>query len=403
MAVRPPSIAPGVWKGLSKPTQNALSNSAGIAPGRRTAVQKAAWARVRAMPATGGGAPKPQTAGGGGYIGRQGPNEPGDDGPDPRNVYAELGVSGLNASNDILKDPAKLAKLFHMAGFTGSVQDILKQLDLAGSFAGAEQFRQNVTGQQGNVAANDYLQNVDTLSASSNMNTLRRYVNEMVDDLENGRDPQAKWAKRQALVPAWAPPVYDELKAKNIPWSTELFTSPSINYSDPSKPLFAQGQHPASLIGLTGLQQGEESVYRGASAAELMSQMYPAYYAYAHRPAGAPVPAGLEAGMTLGSPVLGPNGQYTRSPLASTSLYQRNQALGEPGVAPEFSGLDAASLLAATPGSGPSYFAPGSWGEQFAPWNLDPTTLARLQATLYGADKATTPGGAEFGFSDAWD
>src|SRR5262245_11955553 len=149
MAVRPPSIAPNVWKNLSRPTQNALANSAGIRPAQRTALQKAAWARVRAAgpapnsPAAGGGS---RPAPGAGMIGRQGPNEPGDDGPDPRNVYAELGVSGLNASNQILADPAKLGKLFQMAGFTGSVQDVLKRLDLSGSFAGAEQFRRNVTG-----------------------------------------------------------------------------------------------------------------------------------------------------------------------------------------------------------------------------------------------------------------
>ena len=332
-------------------------------------------------------------------IGRQGPNEPGDE-EQRRNVYAELGVSGLNASNDILADPAKLQKLFGMAGFTGSLQDVLKQLDLAGSFAGVEQWRRNVTGRQDEVAADPALQNVAMTSASGDMNTLRRYVNEMVDMLETGKNPQEVWAKRNALVPAWAPKVYDDLAAQGVTWSTELFSSPSINYTDASKPLFAQGQHPASLIGLTGLQQGEESVYRGASAAELMAQMYPAYFRYAHRPAGAPVPEDLQAGMTLGSPVLTSAG-YIKSPLTATNIYQRDLALGQPGVDPALSGMDAASLLAT--GGGQEYFKPGAWGEQFAPWNLDPDTLARLQAALYGTDKQTEAGGAQYGFAEGWD
>jgi hypothetical protein len=225
----------------------------------------------------------------------------------------------------VQNNPALLERLLRAAGFSGSMDEMMRQLDLGYSFAGVEQFRRNQAGEHGFAENDPAFQNVSMQSILSDPSSMSRVVGEMMGALERGEDVQALWAQRQAQVPDWAPAVYDELRAGGAPWSTELFGDPGINYRDPTQPLFAPGSSPHSLSQLTGLQAGEEGFYAGLSAAELMSQIYPHYSAYYNRPAGAPAPF---AGFTFGS--ADPT-QGQVNPVRESDLYQRWVALGQPG------------------------------------------------------------------------
>jgi hypothetical protein len=144
--------------------------------------------------------------------------------------------------------------------------------------------------------------------------------------VEEGRSLAGDLEYGQTLVPAWAPGVRDQLAANGIPFSVELLASPEMNLNDPSAPLFT-GQ-PSSLFNLGVLQAGERSFLNSLSAEELMTQIWPLYHQYYHRPAGAPVPPGLEAGLTFGSPVARSDGTYARSPIMATDVYRRWSASG---------------------------------------------------------------------------
>ena len=103
-------------------------------------------------------------------------------------------------------------------------------------------------------------------------------------------------------------------RRQNVPFDLELFMSPGLNLTDPSKPLFGEGEAPLSLLPFGSLQAGERAFLRGLTAEEVMTQLRPLQYRYSHRPAGAPVPEGMEGGLTFGSPADGrPTG--TRSPV----------------------------------------------------------------------------------------
>jgi hypothetical protein len=196
-------------------------------------------------------------------------------------------------------------------------------------FAGREQWVRNLAGANGDVPP--HLRNVGMESPVSDPNAMNLLLGRAQHAVANGRSLAADVQEWQALVPSWAPGARDQLAAQGIPFSMELLASPEINLHDASKPLFTPGAHPSSLSGLGVDQAGEGAFLASLSAAELMTQIWPSAYRYNHRPAGAPVPEGLEAGLTFGSPVMRADGTYARSPIMETEAYKRWAALGFPG------------------------------------------------------------------------
>jgi len=246
-----------------------------------------------------------------------------------------------DATEEIVSPPASLPQddagrlaLLQQAGLaTGatSLQDALTQLELPFMFAGREQWVQNLTNADGERGGDPRLWNVTMESPVHDQSALNLLLGRAHDALANGRTLADDLAYWQTLVPEWAPRVRDQLESQGIPFSVELIASPEINLTDPSKPLFEQGSAPTSLHGLGVEQAGEGTFLRSLSAEELMTQLWPLAYRYHHRPAGAPVPQGFEAGLTFGSPVLRPDGTYQRSPVMATDAYKRWAALGFPG------------------------------------------------------------------------
>ncbi len=143
-------------------------------------------------------------------------------------------------------------------------------------------------------------------------------------------------------VPEWAPRVRDALAEQGIPFSAELLSSAEVNISDAARPLFPLGAHPSSLFGLGVLEAGENAFLRSLSAEELMLQVWPLYYRYYHRAAGASVPAGLEPGLSFGNQQrvtceAGTDGciegwTFQFSPVRSSDAYARWLAYGFPGA-----------------------------------------------------------------------
>jgi hypothetical protein len=250
---------------------------------------------------------------------------------------AVLGVEGDDGevSPSLPQDDAGKLALLQQAGLaTGatSLQDALRELELPFMFAGREQWVTNVTRQDGAASIDPKLQNVTMESVLTEPNALNLLLGRAQDAVENGTSLAGDFAYWQSLVPEWAPRVRDQLAAQGIPFSVELLASPEINLTDPSKPLFGKDAAPNSLFGLGVHQMGERAFLRSLSAEELMTQVWPLYFQYYHRPAGSPVPAGFEAGLTFGSPVRNPDGTYTRSPLMSTDVYKRWAAYNQPGI-----------------------------------------------------------------------
>jgi hypothetical protein len=242
-------------------------------------------------------------------------------------------VNDLPAS--LPQDDAGRLDLLHQAGLAtdaSSLQDALKELELPFMFAGREQWVENLQRSDGAGDPDPKLQNVAMESIVHDKNALNLLLGRAHDAVVNGTSLADDFSYWQTLVPDWAPGVRDQLEAQGIPFSLELLSSPEINLTDPSKPLFPADAQPVSLAQLGVHQAGERAFLRSLSAQELMTQIWPLYYQYYHRPAGAPVPAGMEAGLTFGSPVTGSDGKLVRSPIMDTEVYKRWAAYGQPGT-----------------------------------------------------------------------
>jgi hypothetical protein len=249
-----------------------------------------------------------------------------------RGVLGELDTLSARSAS-LPKDEAGQLDLLHRAGLATdatTLKDALQEIELPFMFAGREQFVENQ--QRGAAGIDPKLRNVTMESPVHEQNALNLLLGRAQDAVAKGKSLAADFAYWQTLVPDWAPKVRDQLEAQGIPFSVELLASPGINLTDPSKPLFDRGAHPASLSQLGVDQGGEQAFLRSLSAEELMTQIWPLYYQYYHRPAGAPVPKGFEAGLTFGSGVLGPDGTLTHSPIMDTDVYKRWAAYAQPGT-----------------------------------------------------------------------
>lgn len=236
----------------------------------------------------------------------------------------------------------RLLQAAGVADGAGSLEDALAALELPFMFAGREQWVANLGGGDG-AAADPRLWNVTMESILRDGNAQRLILGRAAWALEERTTMAADLAYWESLVPEWAPRVRDELAAEGIPFSIELLSSPDINLDDPAEPLFSRGAHPTSLFSLGVLQAGENAYLRGLSAEEVTSELWPLVWRYHHRPAGAPVPEGFEAGLTLGGAVriacseVVTNGcingvKYRFSPVRSTDSYTRWVAYGTPGL-----------------------------------------------------------------------
>jgi hypothetical protein len=232
------------------------------------------------------------------------------------------------------QDEAGQLGLLKRAGLASAgaatLAEALRELELPFMFAGREQWVRNLT-RSGDEVVDPRLRNVSMESPLSDPNALRMLLGRARQAVNQGRDLAGDVSMWKDLVPEWAERVRDELSAQGVPFSIELLASPEINLHDASKPLFAAGAHPKSLVGLGVDQAGESAFLRSLSAEELLTQVWPLYWQYNHRAAGAPVPPGFEAGLTFGSPVQRSDGTFVRSPIMETEVYKRWAALGFPG------------------------------------------------------------------------
>lgn len=268
-----------------------------------------------------------------GHVERNGRSTLGATGPEETDGAG--GAESLEVSPSLPQDDAGRLALLQQAGLaTGAatLQEALAELELPFMFAGREQWVQNLGRPDGAEGIDPRLENVTMESVLTEPNALNLLLGRAQDAVENGRSMADDVTYWQSLVPEWAPGVRDRLAAQGIPFSVELLSSPELNLTDPSKPLFGPNDSPKSLFGLGVDQAGERSFLRSLSAEELMTQVWPLYYQYYHRPAGSPPPAGFEAGLTFGSPVQGANGTFIRSPIMSTDVYQRWAAYNQPGT-----------------------------------------------------------------------
>ena len=198
-------------------------------------------------------------------------------------------------------------------------------------FAGREQWVRNLEGRGGNSLPLS-LRNV---SFALDRNTARLMVGEAANFVDCNKAAQLKtiWRERAQFVPGWAAGLFSgswqTLIDGKISFGIELLAAPGINMSG-EPPLFAVGQAPISLFSFGVLQDGERCFLRSVGAKDLMSVLWPIYAAIYHRPAGSPIPAGYEAGLTFGSPVWQGGNSYLRSPVMSTELYRSWAAAGYP-------------------------------------------------------------------------
>jgi hypothetical protein len=232
------------------------------------------------------------------------------------------------------QDEAGQLSLLKRAGLvdpgTGTLAEALREIELPFMFAGREQWVRNLT-RSGDEVVDPALRNVSMESPLSDPNALRLLLGRARTAVNQGRDLAGDVSMWKGLVPEWAERVRDELSAQGVPFSIELLASPEINLHDAAKPLFEAGAHPKSLVGLGVDQAGEGAFLRSLSAEELLTQVWPLYWQYNHRAAGAPVPPGFEAGLSFGSPVQRSDGTFVRSPIMQTEAYKRWAALGFPG------------------------------------------------------------------------
>jgi hypothetical protein len=234
--------------------------------------------------------------------------------------------------------------LLHSAGVAldaETLEEALQELELPFMFAGREQWVRNLTTADG-AAGDSRLWNVSMQSPLQDESSLRILLGRAAwaaGERGTMADDVAYW---ESLVPDWAPEVRDQLAAEGYPFSLELLASPEVQF-DRSQPLFAKGSAPASLFGLGVLQGGENAFLRSMGADQVLLELWPLYYRYHHRAAGAPVPEGLEAGLTFGTltqescDAEDANGcidgvRYRRSAVTDTYAYGAWTAYGMPGV-----------------------------------------------------------------------
>lgn len=293
-------------------------------------------------------------------------------------------VAQAYGPNTFYSNPQALSKVLALGGFTGSLDEQIRQALLSQTFAGRQQWVNNTTGQP----LTPELEDVRTAMDIPAMNMI---IGKIQQEYEAGRDPAALFQQRQQYVPQWAGAtlpqgqgsMLDQLKGVSQRGASLYdigpLMSPEINLYDPSKPLFDANAHPTSLFNLTGLQSGEESLYRTMTAEEFMRNVMPAYNAYYNRPAGSPVPHGLESGLTFGSPYTDPTtGQTFRSPIMSTPEYQRYQAYGYPRPPDN----NKPGVYGADPNAAGPLTGWAGWTSPYSPQNVDPTFLARVMALL---------------------
>jgi hypothetical protein len=307
----------------------------------------------------------------------------------------------------------------------------------------------NVGGGGSPARGHPELQNV-SMQGFSDMPSWLRYINSLTGGTTAGQTAVSQ--ARAEMVPEWLPGVQAEAMAGGMPYlPLELFGSPGMDINrDPSEPLYGAGVNPASMIGLTGGQAGENAFYRSLSAEELLREIAPLYWSYYHRGAGEPVPAGMEAGMMFGSPIYnaGPNtsqgastGTYTESPIKGMTgrpqqigagtlaaeglqgetdpyelgrqlaggLYNRWSAYGYPGTGsqstvggplfdPSTGQTDQYRIDPFSGGYGADPYFADFWAEpNFQPWqSLDPETLQRLMALMGDPSYSGTPMGEAY-------
>jgi hypothetical protein len=200
----------------------------------------------------------------------------------------------------------------------------VKSLELPFIFAGREQWLRNTTG----VGVDDTpeLHNVSMVNP--------RYDDQaaalLVGHLRDSADPKGDVRFWRGLVPDGAADVRKKLNANGVPFDVELLADPGINL-DGKAPLFAKSADgevvaPRSLFQLGVDQKGERGFLRSLSWKELMLEVWPAYFAYYHRPAGAPAPSTC---LTFGC-VDYVNGVRRVSPLRATAAYERWTKAGQP-------------------------------------------------------------------------
>lgn len=339
-----------------------------------------------------------------------------------------------------LSDAGQLAIINSSAGRSyKSLQEAKDAMGLGFQVAGAGQWVANQGGQGGIVRSTPALQNVSMVGLSD-PSAMGLFLGGLGSLNARGQGKQAAQiaAQRDALVPDWLREVQKGLQAAGVPYvPIELIAdpsmlkvgvekgAPSVEFPDPSRPLYGPSDRPPSLFNLTGFQAGESNFYRSLSPAELLRDVGEQYAKFYNRPAGSPVPAGMEGGPFFGSPVSDEQGNYTRSFIqgpqqlpsgtyasmsdvpgmsGAPALYNRFSAYGMPGDYTQLGSPEQGMLAggASTPDfSGVrNPFPPGSpqwrvfeeakrrWGENYwsanpriAPYeNLDPATLARLMA-----------------------
>ncbi len=305
---------------------------------------------------------------------------PDDSDPNIETPYDESDLQ--EAINSIPSDPEGQFRILLLSGLADgsfSYGDALTSLELPFMFAGREQWVRNLEGV--GVDLEPRLWDVTMQSIQDETNARVLLLGRATALAERGLSSADDLGYWQSLVPSWAPRVRDELARQGVPFSVELLADPDINISDPSQPLFPKNAAPLSLFQLGVLQDGENAFLRSLSAEELMLQVWPAYYRYFHRAAGAAVADDLLGGMTLGSPLLLTNGTFLRSPMAQAPVYQRWVRYGAPG---ETTGLDPKKALEAFQKlEASSLLFTGDYS-LFAPTQLSPDVLTRYATLVQG-------------------
>ena len=260
--------------------------------------------------------------------------------------YTEDDIPDVDVS--LPGDAAGRLALLQEAGVAtdaATLEEAIASLELPFMFAGREQWVLNLTSVDG-AAADPRLWNVSMESPVHEANSMRLLLGRAIWSLEERgtmADDVAYW---NSLVPEWAPRVRDQLAARGIPFSVELLASPGLELFEAAKPLFPKNSAPTSLHQLGVDQAGEGTLLRSMSAEQLMSEIWPLYYRYHHRPAGSPVPEDLQPGLMLGQidsvSCDGGDGcingiRIRRSPVTNTDAYKRWVAYGMPGD-PEHNG-----------------------------------------------------------------
>jgi hypothetical protein len=159
------------------------------------------------------------------------------------------------------------------------------------AFAGLKQFQLNQAGDWGTVQGDPSLQNVTMQDPTMDPNAQRLILGNLMQAFNQGGPAAAQklLADWETMAPDWAQTVADELRAGGTRFSTEFFGSPGVNVTDPNSPLFAGDVSPASMIGVTGLQRGEENIMRGMGAEDVARFLFPMIYGSAE---SAPIPTG---------------------------------------------------------------------------------------------------------------